>query len=1048
MKDSKKPTQLKLISEYNPAKIEPKWQKVWEKKQIYAAKDFGKNTSGISSVKHKKFYSLIEFPFPSGEGLHVGHIRSNVAMDIISRKRRMEGYNVLYPIGWDSFGLPTEQYAIKTGIHPTVVTRQNTKTFERQLRSIGFSFDWKRKVDTSDPLFYRWTQWMFLELFKHGVAYQKETEVWWCEALGTVLANEEVIDGKSERGNFPCVRRPLPQWMVAITRYAERLYNDLDLVSYPDVIKNQIRNWIGKSEGAEIQFEIAGNNKKFVKVFTTRPDTLFGVTYVVLAPENPLVSDLKDQIKNWKEVHDYKEKTKSKSELERTGTDKTKTGLVLEGVFATHPITKEKVPVWIADYVLNSYGTGAVMAVPSHDERDAEFAQKFNLPFRVVVEPITGEEKPNEEFRQSIVVIVINKKTNKVLTIDWGSLGGTIFIGGGIEKGEDVVKCAIREIKEETGYINIKHILTSEKIHHHYFAHSKKVARNIDATGLFFELENEEKTEIKLEENEKEKFTVQWKSYDEAETIVKDPLHSYLFKKFIRNKAYSGVGILTNSGVFSGKKSNSVDSAITKLAGGKMVTTYKLRDWVFSRQRYWGEPFPIVWVGKEAFNAASSIKKSAVAEAMPKEQVKRIRVITDKKLIDFGKTVTEYALPIPPQHLPLILPKVKSFAPKGDGQSALGTAASWVHIYFNIRSGETLGEKDFIAKQKKFEKTAFRNKNKKTAHVSFNPNDWFNAMRETDTMPNWAGSSWYYLRYVDPLNNKTFADKKNLNYWTPVDWYNGGMEHNTLHILYSRFWHKFLYDIGAVPTVEPYTKRTSHGVILAEDGTKMSKSVGNVINPDVMIKNYGADTLRMYQMFMGPFDQTIAWNSDSMSGVRRFIEKVWRMIDRVSVSEKDSEATEVIINQSIKKVSEDIESMGFNTAVSQLMILANHFEKLESISIDAYIVILKLLSPFAPHVTDELWEILKTKKLVKKSNDSIHETMWPDFDPKKITESTVTIVIQINGKHRGEIKMERGSDNETLIKTAFALPTIIEKLQGLVVKKTIAVKDRLVNIVV
>lgn len=770
----------KKVSEYNHLKIEKKWQVEWEKKKIYQASD---------KSKKKKFYGLIEFPYPSGSGLHVGHIRSNTAMDIISRKRRMQGYNVLYPIGWDAFGLPTENYAIKTGIHPIKVTKQNSDTFRKQLKSIGFSFDWSREVNTTDPAYYKWTQWIFLQFYKKGLAYKSKSFINWCLSCKIGLANEEVIDGKCERCGGPTEKREKDQWMLAITKYADRLDKDLDTVEYLDKIKIQQRNWIGKSEGSEIDFEIKNSNEK-IRIFTTRADTIFGATYMVLAPEHPLVSVFKNEISNWKEVEDYIKKSTNKTEEDRTSEKKEKTGICLEGVKAINPANQEELPVWIADYVLPNYGTGAIMAVPMHDERDREFAVKYNL-----------------------------------------------------------------EITD---------------------------------------------------------------------------------KPFVDAKE------------------------ITKKLGGKAVTKYKLRDWVFSRQRYWGEPIPIINCDKCGF------------------------------------------VPVPEKDLPVLLPNVKSYTPTDNGESPLAAISKWV----NTKCPKCKGK----------------------------------AKRETDTMPNWAGSSWYYLRYTDPKNKKEFSSKKNLKYFTPVDWYNGGMEHTTLHLLYSRFWHKFLYDLKLVPTSEPYKKRTSHGMISAEGGEKMSKSKGNVVNPDEIVKIYGADSLRIYEMFMGPFDQVVSWSSDSIIGPRRFLEKVWRLQEKVSKKNKTDKSLVSTLHKTIQKISSDIEEMRFNTSVSSLMILANEIDKRDEININDYKIFLQILSPFAPHITEELWKVLGEKK-------SIHLSDWPKFDTKKIVEEEIKIAVQINGKVRAEIMIEKDENEEEIKQKALVLDTVTKFLDGQNPKRVIYVKNRLINIV-
>lgn len=765
---------------YNHQKIEKKWQKIWENKKIYQA---------LTNSKKKKFYGLIEFPYPSGSGLHVGHIRSNTAMDIISRKRRMEGFNVLYPIGWDAFGLPTENYAIKTGIHPIKVTKQNTDTFRKQLKSLGFSFDWSREINTTDPAYYKWTQWIFIKFFEKGLAYKQKSEINWCPSCKIGLANEEVIQGNCERCGGPTEKREKEQWMLAITKYADRLDKDLDGVDFLEKIKIQQRNWIGRSQGSEIEFCIKDSKEK-IKVFTTRADTILGATYVVLAPEHSIIQDIKPQIKNWQEVSEYLEKSKNKSEIERTAENKEKTGVEIKGIRAINPATKEEIPVWVSDYVLVNYGTGAIMAVPEHDERDRDFAKKFKLP---------------------------------------------------------IIETRLVDAKE-----------------------------------------------------------------------------------------------------------------ITKKLKGKLVSKYKLRDWVFSRQRYWGEPIPLVNCGKCGWVA------------------------------------------VPEKDLPVELPKVKSYTPTDTGESPLAGIQSWV----NTKCPECNGP----------------------------------AKRETDTMPNWAGSSWYYLRYTDSKNKKEFASKGALNYFTPVDWYNGGMEHTTLHLLYSRFWHKFLYDLGLVPTSEPYSKRTSHGMILAEGGQKMSKSKGNTVNPDDLVKIFGADTIRLYEMFMGPFDQMVAWSTDSMVGPRRFLERVWSLGLR-DFTKNTNKEVERILHQTIQKVQSDVEKMSFNTAVSSMMILISEMEKVENLSASSYKKFLQLLAPFAPHISEEIWENLGEKK-------SIHLSKWPEFDPKLIVDSEFKIIVQVNGKVRADMVVSTDVSEADIESMALANPNVQKFMDGKKARKIIHVKGRLVNIVV
>ena len=825
------------MKNYDHNKIESKWQKNWEKKKLYEVKN---------NAKGKKFYGLIEFPYPSGAGLHVGHVRSNTAMDIISRKRRMEGYSVLYPIGWDAFGLPTENYAIKTGIPPAKVTKQNTDTFRRQLKSFGFSFDWSREINTTDPAYYKWTQWIFLQMFRKGLAYKKKTVINWCPKDKIGLANEEVIDGKCERCGTETVKKEKEQWMLAITKYADRLDKDLDDVDYLERIKIGQRNWIGKSEGSEIEFKIkfsARQDLAGIKVFTTRADTLFGATYVVLAPEHELVEKLKDQISNWSDIKKYIEKIKNETDIDRTAEDKEKTGVEIKGLKAINPATGKEIPIWIADYVLASYGTGAVMAVPAHDERDFEFAKKYNLPVKQVV---SGSE--------------------------------------------------------------------------------------------------------------------------------------------INDKAYVDDGILINSGKFDKMTSAEARKKITEFVGGKIVTKFKLRDWIFSRQRYWGEPIPIIHCDKCGY------------------------------------------VPVPEKELPVVLPKVKSYTPTDNGESPLATIAKWV----NVKCPKCKGK----------------------------------AKRETDTMPNWAGSSWYYLRYTDPKNKKEFAGKKALKYWNQVDWYNGGMEHTTLHLLYSRFWHKFLYDLKLVPTKEPYKKRTAHGMILAEDGEKMSKSRGNVINPDEIIKLYGADTLRIYEMFIGPFDQTVVWNTSSIIGSRRFVEKVWRLGQRIASpgtyaqvlgspspsarpdhSQKytGSASFQTLLHKTIKKVTEDIESMSFNTAISSMMILANEMDSASAEGKDVtkndFKLFLQILSPFAPHVAEELWSELGEKQ-------SINKSKWPKWDEKKIIEDKIKIAIQVNGKVRAEIMISKDMSEEEVKSLSLKEENVMTWIKDKEIKRFIYISGRVINIVV
>jgi len=968
------------MKEYDHKKIEKKWQVFWEKNKINQAKD---------SSKKPKYYSLIEFPYPSGDGLHVGHPRPYIGMDVISRKRRLEGYNVLYPIGWDAFGLPTENYAIKTGKDPRVVTKKNSDTFRRQIKSLGISFDWSREINTTDPKYYKWTQWIFLRFLKKDLAYKAKIAINWCPKDKIGLANEEVVGGNCERCGSPVEKREKEQWMLGITKYADRLDKDLDTVDYLPQIKLSQRNWIGRSEGAEIDFKISGNIS--VKVFTTRSDTIFGATYLVLAPEHELVQKLKAKIANWNEIEKYIKEVKSKTEIERTAEDKAKTGVELKGVKAINPANQEEIPIWIADYVLPHYGTGAIMAVPAHDERDFAFAKKYKLSIKNVIEPVfistsdpVRENLPIIE-RRAITAIVKHWSEDKYLALKWKAVPWVTFLTGGIEKEQTAEEAARYEIREETGFLNLKLVKKLQNDHSKFYHGQKKENRFAHFENFYFELQNEEQVEIDEVEG-KAKHDIIWLRPDEIEKSLTPEGHIRDWKLLQKDIVYTGDGILANSGKFSGQDSQKAKKEIIKFVGGKEKTTFKLRDWVFSRQRYWGEPIPVVFCE------------------------------------DCG------IVPIPEKDLPVELPKVKNYQPTDSGESPLANIAKWV----NVKCPKCKGK----------------------------------ARRETDTMPNWAGSSWYYLRYVDHQNKKEFAGKKNLKYWTPVDWYNGGNEHTTLHLLYSRFWHKFLFDLGLVPTSEPYKKRTSHGMILGEGGVKMSKSLGNVINPDEMVKTYGADTLRVYEMFMGPFNQSVAWSTESIIGARRFIEKVWRIGEKVSkqknslaspdafpqslgpslrsatLSEKHTgSALSNLLHKTIKKVSEDIENMQFNTAIAALMILANEMDKIENVGKDDFKKFLKILAPFAPHIVEELWNTLGEKK-------SINLSDWPKWDASLIQDEEVKIAVQVNGKVRAELMVRMDSPEEEIKKQALADTAVQRHLAGGSVKKIIYVKNKLINIVV
>ena len=803
-----------MNSFYQPSTIEKKWQKIWEDEKAFRA--------GTDKSK-PKFYGLVEFPYPSGQGLHVGHPRPYTALDIISRKRRMEGYNVLYPMGWDAFGLPTENYAIQNHVHPKIVTKSNIAHFTEQLKALGYSFDWDREVNTTDPNYYRWTQWIFLQLFKAGLAYKSEMPINWCTHCKVGLANEEVVGGVCERCGGQVVRKVKSQWMLKITDYADKLIDGLSLVDYIERIKVSQINWIGRSSGAEVEFQITGK-EEMLSIFTTRPDTLFGATYMVISPEHPLIERYKEELSNYDDLIAYKEQAALKSDFERTELVKDKTGVCIQGLTAINPVTQKEIPIWISDYVLMSYGTGAIMAVPAHDERDWDFAKKFDLP---IIEVVSGGNVDEAAYTNTAT----------------GTLVNSDFLNG-MEVADAKVK--ILEWLEE-----------------------KKI--------------------------------------------------------------------------------------------GKQKLNYKLRDWVFSRQRYWGEPIPLVYCE------------------------------------DCGY------VPIPESELPLMLPEVDSYEPTDNGESPLAKVTDWV---------------------------------KTTCPCCGKP-----AHRETDTMPQWAGSSWYYLRYIDPHNNESFADPEELKYWLPVDWYNGGMEHTTLHLLYSRFWHKFLYDQGLVPTQEPYYKRTAHGMILGENNEKMSKSRGNVVNPDDIVHEFGADTLRTYEMFIGAFELSAAWTNDGVKGCRRFIDRVWKLQDMLTDESSYSSDLETKMHQTIKKVSQDYEHMKFNTAIAAMMSLVNEFYKKNQVTREEFSTLLLLLNPVAPHITEEMWEL-------NGYQGHIYQQSWPTYEEAKTVESTLELPVQINGKVKANILVALDEAQDSAVSKAMDHPVLKPLFEGKNVVKIIYVAGKILNFVV
>lgn len=799
---------------YNHKPIEGKWQKIWEDKGVFHAED---------NSEKEKFYALIEFPYPSGQGLHVGHPRPYTALDTVARKRRLQGYNVLYPIGWDAFGLPTENYAIKNHIHPEIVTKQNIARFKKQIQSLGISFDWSREINTTDPDYYKWTQWIFIQLFKHGLAYKKEMNVNWCTSCKCVLANEEVVNGVCERCGSEVVHKVKSQWMLKITAYADRLINDLDLVNYPERVKAQQKNWIGRSTGAEVDFKTTTGDT--LTIYTTRADTLYGATYMVISPEHPLIEKWADKLSNIDAIREYQAAAARKSDFERTEVAKDKTGVLVEGVKAINPVNNKEIPIFISDYVLVSYGTGAIMAVPAHDTRDWEFAKKFDLP---IIEVVKGGNVQEEAYTDCATGIMVNSGMLDGLTVD--------------------------EAK-------------------------KKIISWLESEG----------------------------------------------------KGHSKVN-------------------------------YKLRDWVFSRQRYWGEPIPIVHCDKCGY------------------------------------------VPIDESELPLRLPMVESYEPTDNGESPLAKMTDWLETTCPCCGGK--------------------------------------AMRETDTMPQWAGSSWYFLRYMDPHNDKALASKEAIKYWSPVDWYNGGMEHTTLHLLYSRFWHKFLYDIGVVNTPEPYAKRTSHGMILGENGEKMSKSRGNVVNPDEIVDKYGADTLRLYEMFIGDFEKAAPWSQSSIRGCRRFIERYYNLQTILNDADSIRPELESSFHKAIKKVGDDIENIKFNTAIATLMALINDITATGAITKEELRIFTILLNPFAPHVTEEVFEMCKL------GDGIVAEQKWPEYDEAKCKDETIEIVVQVNGKIKTKLNIPVESEKNAVLDMAKADANVAKAIENMNIIKEIYVPNKLVNLVV
>ncbi len=938
------------MNEYDHKQIEKKWQEKWQESQIYKTKETSKD--------NKNFYTLVEFPYPSGN-LHIGHWYAFAVPDIYSRLKRMQGYNVLFPIGFDAFGLPAENAAIKRGLDPKKWTYENIAYMEGQLASMGNSFDWSRKVITADEEYYKWTQWLFIELYKKGLAYKNKASVNWCPKDNTVLANEQVVGGKCERCGTEVTQKNLEQWFFKITDYAERLISDLDNLDWPEAIKDSQRNWIGKSEGAEIEFKIE-NSEETVTIFTTRADTLFGVTYIVLAPENPKLDNLKSKIENWSEVENYINEVKKKTEIERTDAKKEKTGVEIKGIKAINPATGESIPVYVADYVLVNYGTGAVMAVPAHDERDFDFAQKYNLEIKdVVIRRSPDLNNPHVEgkevvFRDGILAIVYNPNTKKYLCLKWKRQPWTTFVMGGIEEGESSIEAAKREVREETGYKNVKLVKELLTTQSEFFAAHKDVNRIAHTRSILFELIDEEKEEISAEESAIHE--MEWRDMEGIKS--KDMTHSEMpfIIENIENekKPFVGDGIMFDSGEFTKLTNKEACEKITEKFG-KKVTKYKLRDWLLSRQRYWGCPIPVVYDPEG--------KPHIVKE----------------------------------EHLPWTLPEDVDFTPKGE--SPLATS------------------------------TELKNRVEKLYGKGWTP--------EYDTMDTFVDSSWYFLRYTDNKNKDKFADKEKLKEWLPIDRYSGGAEHTTMHLLYSRFFHKALFDLDLVPENEPFKSRMNRGLILGPDGQKMSKSKGNVIDPDEWVSRVGADTVRLYLAFIGPFNEVgqYPWDLGGIAGVRRFLERVWKLKNNIS----DSTEIENILNKTIKKVTEDNEQYKFNTAISSLMILLNAMEKQKFTKSD-YEVFLRLLAPCAPHITEELWSMLGY-------TTSIHTEKWQEYDESKMIDSFVNIVIQVNGKVRSKLETEANIDEKTVTERVKTMEDVQKWIAGKTVKKTIFVPNKILNIV-
>ncbi len=971
------------MQRYNPKEIEPKWQRKWTEDKTYHV-DLQDNTK-------PKFYGFAMLPYPSGTGLHTGHVRTYTLADVTVRVKRQQGFNAYNPIGWDAFGLPAENYAIKTGISPQETIAKATARFREQLTRIGMSHDWSKEINTSDPRYYKWTQWVFTKLFEHGLAYQKESAQWWCPVDMTVLANEQVEAGKCWRCGNLVEKKLLTQWFFKITDYADELLESADDLDWPDFIKAMQRNWIGRKTGIDITYQVTNASKPTsIVTFTTHPDTNFGATFIVVAPEHPFVQQVIDAEivpengePQGAEVAAYKHKSMAKSDIERQEEGRKKTG-VFTGFHAMNNLTGREMPIWVSDFALMGFGTGAVVGVPAHDSRDFEFAKEFNLPIVEVVEPVTGTPQEDPEHRRSIVAIVRDPKAQKFLSINWGKQGGNLFIGGGRDEDEDIIQTAQREIAEETGYTNLMFIAKTGRIHHHYFAHSKGVARQIEAHGLLFDLVDDSQQATKLEADEQGKFTVEWLPKNEVESKVREALHALVYDLLVRENCYTGEGIMVNSGKYDGMSSSETREEIAKdmVKGGdaQWRTSYRIHDWLISRQRYWGAPIPIVHCPVDG------------AVAVPEDQ------------------------------LPVVLPVIKNYKPDGGNTSVLAGVEDWVNTTC--------------------------------------PKCGSQAKRETDTMDGYACSSWYFLRYLDPHNDQQAWDPAVVNRWMPIDFYNGA-DHAVSHLLYARFWTHFFHTIGLVDEPEPVKRLVYNAYILATDGTKMSKSKGNVVDPlEVVDSGYGADALRVYEMFIAPYDMEAPWDTRGVPGSYRFLQRTWNLTQsyiespahvKASVADAgiDSEVILRVAHKTIRKVSKDLEATKFNTAVAAMMEAVNTYMKLkEDIGMSkspawqfAIESLLQLLAPFAPHISEELWQQLGHRQ-------TVHCDNWPKYDSKYLIQNSVTIAVQVNGKIRASLDISGDASEIEVVKVAQTAANVAKHLANKQIVKTIYIAGKIVNFVV